>query len=314
VTDLSHVAIIRFARGITSAMVVPIARAYVGDLAPEGHEGRYMGYFNVSFFLGMGIGPLIGGLIVDLHTFEMLFSIMSGIWCFAFLVALIFIPPRGRIAQQHSWSSISLADTVKILKNRLMLGVFISRIISGMATSATMVFLPLFITGEDYPIGGTLFQVGLLSALGHTFAAILLPKTGKMGDRYSKIKLIIYGGIATNVFFFAIPFALNIYHLLIIRILMAVGPSFTIPTAAAMATEAGREYGMGASHSLLNMSMSIGHVISPLMLGLVYDRYGINWIFNIAGIIGFVGTLAFSLIALSNKGDSAKPTDPHSRW
>ncbi|MFC1906208.1 MFS transporter, partial [Chloroflexota bacterium] len=141
----------------------------------------------------------------------------------------------------------------------------------------------------------------------HTFAAALLFKTGKLGDRYSKIKLIIFGGIATNIFFFAIPLALNITHLLVIRILMAIGPTFTIPTAAAMTTEAGREYGMGASHSLLNMSMSIGHIISPIMLGLIFDRYGIDWVFNTAGIVGLVGIMAFYLIVRSYKGEGFKP-------
>lgn len=308
-SSLDQVALIRFARGITSAMVVPIARAYVGELSPPGHEGRYMGYFNISYFLGMGLGPLIGGLIVDLYTFDILFSIMSGIWSFAFLVALVFIPPRGKEGQHSNRVSISMAKAVKILKNRLMLGVFISRIISGMANSAIMAYLPLLITGDEYNINSTVFAVGLLSATAYTISATLQFRTGKLGDKYSKIKLIISGSIATNIFFFAIPFALNIYHLFAIRILMAVGPSFTIPIAAALATEAGREYGMGVSHSLLNMSMSIGHVLAPLILGLIYDKWGIRWVFNAAGIAGLCGVLVFSLIVRnysSSKADSTR--------
>jgi len=91
---------------------------------------------------------------------------------------------------------------------------------------------------------------------------------------------------------------------------MAIGPSFSIPVAAALATEAGREYGMGVAHSMLNMSMSIGHVISPMILGLIYDAYGINWIFNTAGIIGLAGIFTFVLIVRTYKGDGFKPADP----
>jgi len=309
VTDLYHVALIRFVRGITSAMVVPIARAYVGELSPKGQESRYMGYFSISFFLGMGLGPLIGGALVDFYSFEMLFSVMSGIWAFAFLVALLFMPPRRSAGKDSNWASLSIKSVLKILKNRMMLGVFVSRIISGMASSATMIYLPILIIDEEYAIGGTYFLAGLLSSIGSTFSAALLVKTGKFGDRYSKMKIIIFGGIATNIFFFAIPFALNIYHLLIVRLVMAIGPSFAIPTASALATEAGREYGMGVAHSLLNMSMSIGHVISPLMLGLIFDRYGINWVFNTAGIVGLAGIFAFFLIVRSYKGSDSKPAD-----
>jgi MFS family permease len=310
VTDLSHVAIIRFARGITSAMVVPIARAYVGELSPKGQESRYMGYFSISFFLGMGLGPLIGGALVTFDSFEMLFSVMSGVWSFAFLVALLFIPPRRSTGQNRDWASLSVKKVLKILKNRMMLGVFVSRIISGMASSSAMVYLPILIASEEYTIKGTAFLAGLLSSIAHTFSAVLLFKTGKFGDRYSKIKIIIFGGIATNIFFFAIPFVLDIYHLLIVRILMAIGPSFSIPVAAALATEAGREHGMGVAHSMLNMSMSIGHIISPIVLGLIFDRYGINWVFNAAGIVGLVGVFAFYLIVRSYKGNGFKPADP----
>lgn len=310
VTDLSHVAMIRFARGITSAMVVPIARAYVGELAPKGQEGRYMGYFSISFFLGMGLGPLIGGALVTYRSFEMMFSVMSGIWAFAFLVALLFIPPRRSTGQNRDWASLSAKKVLRILKNRMMLGVFVSRIISGMASSSAMIYLPILIASEEYAIRGTVFLAGLLSSIGHTFSAVLLFKTGKLGDRYSKTKIIIYGGIATNIFFFAIPFALNLTHLLVIRILMAIGPAFSIPTAAALATEAGREHGMGVSHSMLNMSMSIGHIIAPLTLGLIFDRYGIGWVFNTAGIVGLAGVFVFYLIVRTYKGDGFKPADP----
>ena len=152
-------------------------------------------------------------------------------------------------------------------------------------------------------------QVGALSAAGHTVATIMQVKTGRFADKHSKIKIIVFGGIATNIFFFALPFALNLTHLLIIRILMAIGPSFSIPVAAALATEAGREHGMGVAHSMLNMSMSIGHIISPLMLGLIYDAYGIGWVFNTAGIVGLAGIFAFILIVRTYKGDGFKPAD-----
>ncbi len=56
---------IRILHGFASAMTVPIIMAYVGDITPKGREGRFMGYFNVSFFMGMGLGPFIGGILND---------------------------------------------------------------------------------------------------------------------------------------------------------------------------------------------------------------------------------------------------------
>ncbi len=52
---------IRLLHGVASAMVIPIAHAYIGDLIPKGREGTYMNLFSMSSFLGMGFGPFLGG-------------------------------------------------------------------------------------------------------------------------------------------------------------------------------------------------------------------------------------------------------------
>ncbi|MBW2655179.1 MAG: MFS transporter, partial [Deltaproteobacteria bacterium] len=52
---------IRFFQGIASAMIMPATQAYVGDITPKGKEGLYMGAFNMSMFLSLSLGPLMGG-------------------------------------------------------------------------------------------------------------------------------------------------------------------------------------------------------------------------------------------------------------
>lgn len=46
-------------------MVVPIAQAYIGTFCPLGDEGAYMNLFSMSFFLGIGSGPFLGGFLAD---------------------------------------------------------------------------------------------------------------------------------------------------------------------------------------------------------------------------------------------------------
>ena len=57
--------LVRFGMGIAGAMTIPIAIAYLGDLSPEGEEGKWMGYANAFFFSGFGFGPLIGGVVTE---------------------------------------------------------------------------------------------------------------------------------------------------------------------------------------------------------------------------------------------------------
>jgi MFS family permease len=46
-------------------LIVPTATAYSANLAPPHMRARYMGVFSLSFRIGAGIGPVIGGLLND---------------------------------------------------------------------------------------------------------------------------------------------------------------------------------------------------------------------------------------------------------
>ena len=60
-TDFIMLLSVRILQGFCSAMIVPIAQAYVGEITPPDKEGSYMGQFNVAIFFGFGFGPLLGG-------------------------------------------------------------------------------------------------------------------------------------------------------------------------------------------------------------------------------------------------------------
>lgn len=51
--------IVRCLQGIATTMHLPVAQAYLGEITPEGEEGRWMGHFNAILFSGMGVGPLL---------------------------------------------------------------------------------------------------------------------------------------------------------------------------------------------------------------------------------------------------------------
>jgi len=53
---------------ITTAEMIetPTAAAYVTMLAPEGLTGSYLGVFHFAFHLGWTVGPMVGGIFIDL--------------------------------------------------------------------------------------------------------------------------------------------------------------------------------------------------------------------------------------------------------
>ena len=52
---------------ITAGEIVfsPTALSVVGELSPRDRRGRYMGFFGLSEILGLSMGPLVGGILLD---------------------------------------------------------------------------------------------------------------------------------------------------------------------------------------------------------------------------------------------------------
>jgi MFS family permease len=62
----------------------PISLSVIGELSPEDQRGRYMGLFGLSQTIGIAVGPLIGGVLIDAFPFN-----PELIWTPVALIALI---------------------------------------------------------------------------------------------------------------------------------------------------------------------------------------------------------------------------------
>ena len=72
---------------------------------------------------------------------------------------------------------------------------------------------------------------------------------------------------------------------------MGVGGGLAFPAASAVATELGRNHGMGNVMGYFNQSMSFGMIAGPVIAGLVMDRLGISVVFIVGGSIGLIGSV-----------------------
>lgn len=79
-------------------ILVPTASALTADLAPANLRGRYMGMYGLTWAVGFGIGPILGGLISDNLSPRGLWFLSAPSGLFA---ALIFIA-LARFAPLHA--------------------------------------------------------------------------------------------------------------------------------------------------------------------------------------------------------------------
>jgi MFS family permease len=75
---------------IGEMLIWPAVPTIANQLAPKGREGFYQGIVNSTATGGRMIGPLLGGILVDLYGISMLFAVLIVLFVFAILTTLVY--------------------------------------------------------------------------------------------------------------------------------------------------------------------------------------------------------------------------------
>jgi len=278
-----QIAWIRMLHGIGSAMVIPIATAVIGDISPDGKEGRMMGNFQVALFLGFGAGPLLGGLVMQTWSINEVFLVMGCMSLFSMLIIARFLPESSessrRILPERRWKQLWSECHFR--------GIFLFRFANAVGRASILSFLPVFADRLQLSPG----QIGFLVSLNIFITAILQRFTGKLADRVSRSLLITTGNTIAALSICILPLAKGLSHLILFGIIMGFGSAIAFPAAGAVATTLGRKHGMGHVMGQFNMAMSIGGITGALLAGWIMDLLGMNYVFFVSGGIGLLGSI-----------------------
>lgn len=287
-TTVGHIVWIRIFHGIGSAMIVPIAMAYIGEMAPEGQEGKYMSRLNIALFSGIGGGPIIGGVFLDIGGMDAAFYAMAGLSGLSLVLVLFFLPARD--APVSTGIRKSIAATFLAMSRRVrVLGILLSRMATMLIMVPTMAFLPLLMT-QMMDASGT--EIGIVVASRTLINAGFQMPFGRWVDKGNKTNLLLAGSGLISVTMFLVPLAGGFPRLLVLFLLMGVGEAVVWPALGAMATEEGRIFGQGAMMGVFNLAMSVGVFFGALGAGLLMDSFGLAWVFYLIAVFLLFASLA----------------------
>jgi MFS transporter, DHA1 family, multidrug resistance protein len=271
-------------QGIATAMVQPVALAYVADLTPKGKEGAYAGYANTAFMAGVAGGPILGGVIKDLYSMQASFIALGVLSFLSLLLLLMFLPE----SQRHEHRAAAHANPTPwrtILASRPLVGVSFFRISYALASTIIWVFVPLLVA-HLLPLSTT--QVGALISLNVLVSTTLQPLCGRLADRMAKGVLIAIGGSVSALALMSFPLASHFWQLLILNAFVGVGFGVAYPSHIALAMEHAPGASMGAVMSVLLTVHSLGMTVAPLIFGFIVDHYALSSVFYSAGVVSLI--------------------------
>lgn len=280
---VAHLLAIRVVQGGASSLLLPLALAYVGELAPRGREGRYMGAFNVLLFVGFGLGPALGGLLAQRVGTRGVFLTMGALSALSLLASLSLLPPdRGASAAGGgvAWREMLGDPFVRVL--------LVFRGTSALGSSLSGPFLPLWAAswGMSPAQVGTLFSVSVL------VPGLLQVPFGRLADRYDRVGLMALGGASGVASLVLLPLCRSYGWLLLLLLVTSAGGALVIPAGNALNVELGRCYGMGSTMGIFDACVTLGMSLGPLLGGAMMDLAGLPVAFLSGGAVCLVGLAA----------------------
>jgi DHA1 family multidrug resistance protein-like MFS transporter len=300
--NVTALILIRFVQGIASAMIMPVVQAYVGEITPEGREGRVMGCFNLSLFIGLSIGPVIGGAVKEHFSLQTAFLCMGSLSLTGFLLSLVLLPPRR---SERGFKVVQRSFTWKpILTDRTLGALAVFRFAYTACIGIIWGFLPVLADSEFRMEGSA---IGILVMLGMLVSGLLQAPMGYLADRWNRKAMILGGGtlicLSLGFYFQAGDFS----DLFLSGLIFGVGGGICMPPLMAIAVTKGHEVAaMGSVMALLTVAHSLGMLVGSTLAGLIMEIFQLRQAFVMGAVLMMAAMVVFSLATRRQFIDSPK--------
>ena len=286
-SNLLELTAVRLLHGIASAMVIPVALGIVAERAKRGSEAFSMGVMNQAIFLGMAAGPLVGGVIGS-FAIELSFASM-GILSLIASVLVLFTFPADTGKRETRFR--------KVMESKIVRAAILFRILNAFGRGSVMSFFPIYLALLGYDLS----FIGLAVTLTLLMSAFMQPLAGKLADSIDMVKPVFLGTTLTSLLLFAIVRVETLTAVLAASIGLGLVSGIALPAVSAAVAINSRGHESSAM-GLLSASKSLGRMIGPLTIGIIYDLAGggveaIRTAFLFASAMTFLAGVVFVSMA-----------------
>ncbi len=267
--------LLRFVQGATEAPIWVNAQAVAADVSSTAERGRAMGAFGASWGLGIGVGPLIGGLLYGSVGPTSTFVISGAIALVSTLV--IATLPYSRPKNIERKPNIS-----KILPPAFSAMIYVGII---------AIIYTLFPVYATRGLGLTEFEAGLLIALFSIVRAFLFIPLGGLSDRVGHRSVVLVGIVGSSLVSAVMALAYGALSIAILLLILAVAEGATYPAVLSKISKEGQGKDLGYVVGVFNAIAMIGWGLFPGIAGPIADAYGPTSPFLVSAIIGLIAAL-----------------------
>lgn len=293
VTQVWHLAIVRFYHGLATAIFIPVAMALVADLFQK-ERGEKMGWFSTATLGGRFLAPIIGGIVLGISAYNPAIGyksvyVICGIAGIITLLLVLHIS-TPQIKDHNQQTPKEICATFKtVISNRTILitSAVEASILFAYGTFET--FLPIY----SINIGLTPYEIGIFLSAQILTLALTKPMLGRFSDRYGRKPQIFIGTIIGSSCMGSFFFFQSFTALLILSVLFGLSVSIVTSATSAFIADISKHSTRGSAMGTLGSIMDIGHTTGPVAAGVLASYFGLGYSFLGASMVLMVIAVVF---------------------
>jgi DHA1 family multidrug resistance protein-like MFS transporter len=282
---------LRMVQGLITG-VMGATNALVAATVPRGRAGYAMGLMQVAMGVGLGLGPVLGGIVADAYGYQAAFYITAALLAVAGLVVWIGVEEHFVARESAGRASLQLFSAWRrIMSSQNVLLAFILRFINQMGRIIFIPILPLFVLSLiDVPDKINSFT-GIVIGASSAATAIFSIYLGRLGDRSGYRRIVIIGLLVTAFLFLLQAVVTAGWQLLGLQVLYGVALGGIVPGISALLAVFSRQGDEGAVYGLDNAINSGARMIGPLLGVGISAWLGVRMVFGTAALFYLIAAL-----------------------
>ena len=286
----AQVGMIYLFSGAGLACFSPAMMSYVGDVTPPHFLGRAYGWYTSALYLGMALGPGLGGAI-GASGYRTAFLVSAAVVGAGIVAGIPRMPAPPPVMRPDSTNLVS--DLGEIVANRAVLACWIATFFTTYAWGALFSFFPLY--ARD--CGISVAHTGLIFTSQAASNALFRIPIGHLADRTGRRDLyIVAGSLVFALCIAGVGRFSSAAPLYAVFLLAGGAMAATFTAVGALLSEAVDTRIRGLAMGGYNTCIYSGFAVSAATLGAVIHRFGFSAGFAAAGGVCAVATLAFPLV------------------
>ena len=313
--SVQAVLVLRICQGLFTGTMTAAA-ALVATGTPKHRLSYALGLLSSSTFIGISVGPMIGGLVAEWVGYRPSFLMGGAMVAIGFVLVLVLVHESDADASEDDESTIDEPELKRRPLGRLasvismqMLGLFTLVLILRFVRALPIPFLPLYVRELRGELAGSATATGMISAGRGAVTAVSAVTITRLGDRHPRMLLVgillaAAGVLSLPLYFAGSIWAFSAFLILATFFLGGVEPLVQADLSSRV-SPARRGLLFGVQSSIASM----GWFVAPLVGSLISIRLSIAHIFLTLTVFLFITAAVVFVVYLRNVKDERKVRD-----